>query len=276
LQSTDQENNYRKNVLIYGGSPNGIAAQPVINLVNQHNIYCELLKNVSDVNNDGYADLFLTSIESNNQYQAYLFQGNPNSYVSPPQINSLLSLDYKMNLDDDEFPDYINWQYTYPPTGNDYVYRSIYGNNSFDLTVQDTLHFMYNNFVCSIGDINNDGFTEFISKEFNGKRFAICSTEHVTVGINDTESLPKSVELTSYPNPFNNTTMLNFGLAKSGEVKVNLYNCKGELVKTVLSGTYQAGKHKLNLNFNGYAAGIYFCRLETPNSSDMIKLMLLK
>jgi len=267
----------KRNVIVYGGSLNGLSEQPVINFGNQYNLYTYTLNPITDFNNDGLKDYIVDTYDATISARCNrIFVGNNNNYLSFCGQTSAITLDYTLDVNNDGTQDFINWQYTYPPTGIDNVYRSIYGNNSFDLTVQDTLHFMYNNFICSIGDINNDGFTEFISKEFNGKRFAICSTEKVPVGINETVTLPKSVNLTSYPNPFNNTTMLNFGLAKSGEVKVNLYNCKGELVKTVLSGTYQAGKHKLNLNFNGYAAGIYFCRLETPNSSDMIKLMLLK
>ncbi|MCF7793804.1 MAG: T9SS type A sorting domain-containing protein [Candidatus Cloacimonetes bacterium] len=85
----------------------------------------------------------------------------------------------------------------------------------------------------------------------------------------------------TYPNPFNPKTVISFDLATKSNVKIEVYNIKGQLVKTVLNERLTAGNHRVEWNgadqFNKKAAsGIYFIKLKTADHSQMIKTLLLK
>ncbi|OPZ92896.1 MAG: flagellar basal body rod modification protein [Bacteroidetes bacterium ADurb.Bin416] len=85
----------------------------------------------------------------------------------------------------------------------------------------------------------------------------------------------------NYPNPFNPTTTISFDLAKSGPVKLMVYNIKGQLVRSLVDEALSAGSHKVVWNGTDsrnrrLASGIYYYRLETSNYSKTRKLVLLK
>lgn len=85
----------------------------------------------------------------------------------------------------------------------------------------------------------------------------------------------------AYPNPFNPTTTIAYELKNAGNVKVAVFNAKGQLVK-VLTDAYQASgiysKVWDGKDNNGIicSSGVYFCRMQTSGYSQSVKLMLLK
>ncbi len=85
----------------------------------------------------------------------------------------------------------------------------------------------------------------------------------------------------AYPNPFNPNTHIAFELEKADDIKLEIYNLKGQKVNTLLDCYYQAGRHSIAWNgcdHYGKACqtGVYFCRLLTSENAFMYKLMILK
>lgn len=85
----------------------------------------------------------------------------------------------------------------------------------------------------------------------------------------------------NYPNPFNPTTSIKFNIPKAGDVNLNVYNVKGQHVKTLVSGKMAAGEHTVTWSGNdknerSVASGIYFYKLETNGKSEMKKMLLMK
>ena len=85
----------------------------------------------------------------------------------------------------------------------------------------------------------------------------------------------------NYPNPFNPTTTISFDLAKAGKVKLNIYNIKGQLVRSLVNEDLYAGNHKVIWNGTDgrnrrVASGIYCYRLETKDFSKTNKMVLMK
>jgi len=85
----------------------------------------------------------------------------------------------------------------------------------------------------------------------------------------------------NFPNPFNPSTKIQFDLAKSGKTKLEIYNVKGQLVKTLINGKVEAGSHSLDWNGkdnNGNVAssGVYFYRLTTKEKTLTNKMLMLK
>jgi hypothetical protein len=83
-----------------------------------------------------------------------------------------------------------------------------------------------------------------------------------------------------YPNPFRESTCINYRLKQAGKVNLSIYNIKGQLIRTMLSSTQSPGTYSLNWDgkdTNGRDAsnGIYFYRLQAGSfvsSKRLVKL----
>ncbi|MCB0305753.1 MAG: T9SS type A sorting domain-containing protein, partial [Calditrichaeota bacterium] len=85
----------------------------------------------------------------------------------------------------------------------------------------------------------------------------------------------------NYPNPFNPSTTIRFSLAEAGTVSLKIYNVRGQLVKTLLSSSLEAGSHQVNwngLNQQGsqVASGVYFYHLQAGSFQQIKKMILMK
>jgi hypothetical protein len=95
--------------------------------------------------------------------------------------------------------------------------------------------------------------------------------------------IPKRVfELSqNYPNPFNPTTTITFSLPVAGDASLKVFNSAGQLVRTLIEGTVEAGAH--NIVWDGrndrsaeVASGVYFYVLEQNDNKATNKMILVK
>ena len=89
------------------------------------------------------------------------------------------------------------------------------------------------------------------------------------------------INLSNYPNPFNPVTKIVFNLPEEGNVKLEIYNIKGQKVKTLLDCFMSPGRSEMIWNGkddNGklVGSGVYLYQLQTPAKSYVKKCMLLK
>jgi hypothetical protein len=85
----------------------------------------------------------------------------------------------------------------------------------------------------------------------------------------------------NYPNPFNPETAIRFDLARSGQVKIDIYNVTGQLVRELADGRHQAGSYEITWNGRNdknqlVPSGIYFCRMSAGQFTDVKKMALIK
>ena len=80
----------------------------------------------------------------------------------------------------------------------------------------------------------------------------------------------------AYPNPFNPTTTIGFGLPDRSEVVVEIYNLYGKRVETLVNKSMQAGYKTVVWNANSYASGVYFVKMVAGEYLKTQKLMLIK
>lgn len=89
--------------------------------------------------------------------------------------------------------------------------------------------------------------------------------------------IPKSYELlSSYPNPFNSTANIRYYLPKRTKVKIEIYNLIGNKIKELFNGESEEGYHNLLWNADNVASGTYICRMTTPETAKITKLVLIK
>jgi hypothetical protein len=93
---------------------------------------------------------------------------------------------------------------------------------------------------------------------------------------------PKDFELyQSYPNPFNNQTIIKYNLFKSCQVSLTIYNILGQKVKTLFEGYQEAGFKIVNWDGKDergkdLASGIYFYQLKAGEVTQTKRMVLLK
>ncbi|MCK4957085.1 MAG: T9SS type A sorting domain-containing protein, partial [Candidatus Cloacimonetes bacterium] len=85
----------------------------------------------------------------------------------------------------------------------------------------------------------------------------------------------------NYPNPFNPETTISFSTKETGKVKIDVFNSKGQKVKTLLNKNILAGEHQViwngrNNQNSEVTSGVYFYRMQTANFITSKKMILLK
>ncbi len=85
----------------------------------------------------------------------------------------------------------------------------------------------------------------------------------------------------NFPNPFNPSTTISYSIKDSAPVQLEIYNMKGQLVKTLVNSMQTAGNHQIV--WNGYdnagsavSSGVYYYRLRSGRFSSTKKMVLMK
>ncbi len=93
-------------------------------------------------------------------------------------------------------------------------------------------------------------------------------------------SVPTKFAMRNYPNPFNPTTTIAFDLPKDSKVKIEIFNIKGQKVKTLVNDKYQKGIHSViwngkNESEKNVGTGVYFYKLDLNGKTTAIKKCLM-
>ena len=99
----------------------------------------------------------------------------------------------------------------------------------------------------------------------------------VTVSIGDFSEKPLQFHLSNnYPNPFNPSTHIQYGIAKTSKVTLKVFDVLGREVKTLVNETKSPGKYTLIFNGQNLSSGIYYYTLHAGSFFETKKLLLLK
>ena len=81
----------------------------------------------------------------------------------------------------------------------------------------------------------------------------------------------------NYPNPFNPTTMITFAVKTDQKASMKVYNMLGQEVMTLFDGDAKANQlYQVQFNASSLASGAYFYILQTADSRQVKKMLLLK
>ena len=117
---------------------------------------------------------------------------------------------------------------------------------------------------------NNFGLSDFTNTVYS-------FTQSSTSIINHTNQISDEFYLdNNYPNPFNPSTTISFGISKSAFLKLTVYNSQGKEVERLINQRLQPGSYELKWNAENYTGGVYFYRLESDNFSQTKKMILIK
>jgi hypothetical protein len=106
--------------------------------------------------------------------------------------------------------------------------------------------------------------------DFNG---AYEYSDEVEVDVNG----PLTFDLAqNYPNPFNPSTNIKYSVPETGNVRLSVYNVVGEEVAVLVDGFSESGFFEVSFNASSLPSGVYLYKLQSANSVQTKKMMLLK
>lgn len=123
---------------------------------------------------------------------------------------------------------------------------------------------------------SNDAFIFFVDdiviKGQNG--YVVSNNEEITPVV-------ETMLLSNFPNPFNPETSISYNLKADEQVCLEIYNLKGQKVKTLVNEKVKAGSHKVTWkgdddNGKPVSSGVYFYRMNSGNYSSSKKMILMK
>ena len=99
--------------------------------------------------------------------------------------------------------------------------------------------------------------------------------------VGPTASTPQFSIEPNYPNPFTSSTTLNFAVAERSNVRVDVYDVKGTLVRTLVNeeldpGTYPVTWDATDANGHEMANGSYIARMTAGSFTSSVKMSLTK
>ena len=209
------------------------------------------VKNVGDVNNDGWNDVLLA-------YPGYLVNRLSYIYCSPG-MDTLVDVVYS----DFDFNAVSGWPVCW--VGIDHSWAGDIDGDGID-------------------DILISAREDDVDFRDNGEFFIQAGWDSIPtdVSIDIPVSIPNNLELRqNYPNPFNPATTIEFTLPRAEYTEIKIYNLLGEVVAIPLKQHLPAGNHRiawdgLTLDGRPAASGIYFYRLTAGQFSETRKMILLK
>jgi hypothetical protein len=80
----------------------------------------------------------------------------------------------------------------------------------------------------------------------------------------------------SYPNPFNPSATIGYGLPADAQVKITIYDILGRTIQTLVNESQSAGYHQITWNAGNFPSGTYLYRIQAGDYSASKKMQLLK
>ena len=141
-----------------------------------------------------------------------------------------------------------------------------------------------------VGDVTGDGVDDLaLVYDYDGNStgygYAVIvagDRNLVSVQDNNPSSVPSSLKVEAYPNPFNPTAKIKYTLTTTGLVSLSIVSVSGELIEKRELGERLPGSYEeeLNLGSKNAASGIYFAEITLKTGSEVkrerVKLQLLK
>jgi hypothetical protein len=90
------------------------------------------------------------------------------------------------------------------------------------------------------------------------------------------EKMPRISMLDNYPNPFNASTTIEYGLPTAGRVRIDIYDLLGRRIEMLVDEEVQGGRHQVVWDASDYSSGVYFYRIKAGDYTEAKKMILLK
>ncbi len=295
IDSSARYNLNERNWLLQSYEPDGFYFPLLCDKMAYHDGEVELTTVIDTVNN--FSDSQLRGTGTALQYTDNGRDGGGASDSPTGNYTNNLNNTYTFGpypLQGNRFEGYSMARFSFSYTGNmekggDYWILSVQRDNGPFVAV-DTLTGIFPDWQVWYNDLPTDGITSLsfrITVHSDGSVVRdgytmddLTLTEsHVEFAIQAPEArseLPHKFALSSYPNPFNNSTRISLSLPEDGVAKLALFDLLGREVAVLQNGWLRGGTHTFSLNGTTLAAGVYFLRAQQGNRIHSQKIALVK
>ncbi|OGU32575.1 MAG: hypothetical protein A2057_01530 [Ignavibacteria bacterium GWA2_35_9] len=228
------------------------------------------------------------------------WQFDPGFTSNPSQIDSMLGWD--LANWDTNVTYYPDWRITPPVTWNQDGTPNFNWPPPFDLTYSNTYLQTAGTDGLPLGDLNwypsakatylanrdqyiaalRDSMTNATWLYIPGDSASAIVTPDMVDVEYESSNVPANFYLSNnYPNPFNPSTKIEFGLPEQSEVTLSVFNILGQKVFELTEKSLAAGIHSYNFNASQLSSGIYVYRVHATSADgknfvESKKMMLLK
>jgi hypothetical protein len=125
--------------------------------------------------------------------------------------------------------------------------------------------------------IGGSGHTVFLNQNGTVTVSAIQNAINSALATSIAENPPGFTNLELFPNPVaGNTTTVSYELTMNSDVRIDIYNTLGAIVKSVVVKNQTPGKHATPVDMSAFSNGIYFFRLGVGEYSQTTKVIVAK
>ncbi|MBC8486741.1 MAG: T9SS type A sorting domain-containing protein, partial [Bacteroidetes bacterium] len=155
----------------------------------------------------------------------------------------------------------IHGHYEQPPNPDYLIYEWLYTGNDVPQE-EESLRVHINLWLYQGNSPSNGEEVEVIIKDADLPEIIGISEDHSDVLDSKAPHLSQN-----YPNPFKATTSIKYSLPKPSNVKIQIYNVKGQLVEMLVDEHKNIGTYQQIWDAKGLTSGIYFYKLSTKGGS---------
>jgi hypothetical protein len=201
----------------------------------------------------------------------------------------------------------IQWSRTIGGTGNDYAYSMVQTTDVGYLLAGHTTSFGSGNIDMYIVKLDAGGNTcgnstspvSIFTNPTSAVNTPVPTVTNVNAGVtNSTPSTGSGGTMTAmclvgiepvsneipevfslmqnYPNPFNPVTTIKYGIPKTSNVILRIYDVLGNEVRTLINEKKSPGVYSESFNSENLSSGVYFYKIEAGDFTDVKKMLLVK
>ncbi len=223
-----------------------------------------------DINGDGWADIPVLIRNQDAQLVGMVVRGGDN-----------LGVLWQFPFPQEHRTNILKSFHGFVDVNGDGEKEAIFGAN-LAVTLDGTVHTIAEDFVTlDVNDVDNDGFEDIIGLNTTDSTVVVYGAMTATsVENSDPENIHFQL-FQNYPNPFNPNTTISYSVAQTGEVKLKIFNTRGQVVRTLVSATQGVGQYSLTWDGrddtgNVLSSGQYFYRLKVGEASQTRRMLFLK
>jgi hypothetical protein len=127
--------------------------------------------------------------------------------------------------------------------------------------------------------LSSDGNTALVGGEYDNsaKGAAWVFTRTGTSVQEQAATVPSQWLLEpNYPNPFNPSTTIRYGVPERSPVSLAIFNTLGQRVTELVNGEVEAGYHEVKFDAAGLPSGVYLYRLQAGGYVEAKKLLMVR
>ena len=235
---------------------------------------------------EGLASQWLSFHSMDQDGRRYAFQSLPSSDLSdgkvriPMDIQTTESGQYTLNWNLPESHMFSGSYFIRDNETGEVIELQGGESYSFDITDKDAIQPKEAETTHPMSEITDNLSSQSNTHRMNSEatqRFELLIAATGIDGLTELGAVPEDFTLAqNYPNPFNPTTVINYQLPVSSEVRLEVYDMLGRQVATLINGQVSAGRHTVNFDASNLSSGVYLYRLVAGSQIMTKKLTILK